>query len=149
MIELAKASISISAPIHAVFDYVTNMENYKEWFPGVVKIASANSLNHAEVGKKYTETLSLASGESQLVIEVVKSESGQLFVTQGDLAGILPQMTIHFSVTDEQNCHVQLQYHARCSSLSESSGMVSALREDLKVRAQKATLELKAILEAV
>ncbi len=33
MIELTKASGTISATVNTVFKYVTNMENYGDWFP--------------------------------------------------------------------------------------------------------------------
>ncbi len=51
MIELANTAITIFTPADVVFKYVSNMENYKHWFPGVVDIRSANTLDHGVVGK--------------------------------------------------------------------------------------------------
>ncbi|MFC3153242.1 SRPBCC family protein [Litoribrevibacter euphylliae] len=143
MIELAKVSTTISAPVAAVFDYVTNMENYGEWFPGVVAIKSGNNLPHARVGKTYLETLQLPGGEHELSIDVVQSEALSLFLTQGDLEGILPQMTMRFSEEQEGVCTFDLQYHSRNSSLSEESEIITALRKDLVERAAVALVNLK------
>lgn len=146
MIELAKVSTRVSAPVAAVFDYVTNMENYGDWFPGVIAIRSGNDLPHATVGKTYLETLQLPGGEHQLSIEVVQSEAERLFLTQGDLEPVLPQMTMRFSEEQEGTCSFDLQYHSRNSTLSEASEIITALRKDLAERAGKAVLNLNRIL---
>lgn len=147
MIELAKTSIAIAAPTDVVFKYISNMENYKHWFPGVVDIKSANNLDHGMVGKKYVETLSLPSGDSELVIEVNQCDINRLFLTKGNLAGILPQMTITFSVDEDKRCEVGLQYHSRNSELTETSDIIIALREDLDIRAKKGLARLKEVME--
>ncbi|GLQ30888.1 SRPBCC family protein [Litoribrevibacter albus] len=143
MIELAKVSTTISAPVAVVFDYVTNMENYGDWFPGVVAIRSDNDLPHATVGKTYLETLQLPGGEYELSIEVIQSEAKGLFLTQGDLEGVLPQMTMRFSEEQEGTCTFDLQYHSRNTTLSEESEIIIALRKDLAERASTALVNLK------
>lgn len=147
MIELAKTSISIDAPITVVFKYASNMENYKHWFPGVIDIKSENDLEHGVIGKKYVEKLSLPSGDSALIIEVDQCDTNRLFLTKGDLAGILPQMTIIFSVGEDRKCDVILQYHSRNPELTEACDIIIALREDLNVRAKNGLAILKDILE--
>ena len=147
MIELAKTSINIAAPIDSIFKYVTNMENYKHWFPGVIDIRSENNLSHGVVGKKYVEILSLPEGDAELKITVSLSEANKLFLTKGDLAGILPQMKVTFSVNEDRSCQVNLQYHSRNPDLTPVSDIVIALREDLSIRADKGVSKLKAIME--
>ncbi len=149
MIELAKTSITIASPINVVFKYVSNMENYKHWFPGVVEIKSENNLPHGVVGKKYVETLSLPSGDTELVIEVDQCDINHLFLTKGDLIGVLPQMTVMFSVNNTKSCHMSLQYYSRCPELTETSDIIIALREDLIVRAKNGVAKLKVILESM
>lgn len=147
MIELAKTSVSIAAPIDNVFKYVTNMENYSNWFPGVVEIKSVNNLSHGVVGKKYVEMLSLPDGDAELVIEVDRSETNKLFLTKGNLDGILPQMTVTFSVNQDKSCQVNLQYHSRNPDLTSASDIVIALREDLSIRANQGVARLKTRME--
>jgi len=149
MIELAKTSITIAAPIDFVFEYVSNMENYKYWFPGVVDIKSSNNLTHGEIGKKYVETLSLPSGDVELEIEVDRCDINQLFLTKGNLVGVLPQMTVTFSVSDGKSCELILEYHSRNSDLTPTSDIVLALREDLNVRASSGMDKLKTIMEKI
>ncbi len=149
MIELAQTSITITAAIDRVFNYVANMENYKSWFPGVVDIRSANDLAHGAIGKKYVEVLSLPSGAAELEIEVDQCQLNKLFLTKGNLAGILPQMTVAFSVNEDSGCEVKLQYHSRSPDLTPTSDIVLALREDLNIRANDAVARLKAIMEQV
>jgi hypothetical protein len=146
MIELTKTSGIISAPINTVFNYVTNMDNYGYWFPGVQAIKSKNSYPHASIGKTYLETLLLPDGEYELTIEVVKCEVNQFFLTKGDLTGVLPQMTIEFYVDAENKCRMDLQYHSRNSSLTEKSDIIMALRKDLSVRASEGISNLQMML---
>ncbi|WP_295891787.1 SRPBCC family protein [uncultured Vibrio sp.] len=147
MIELTKVRGTISAPIIDVFQYVTNMENYGYWFPGVQAITSNNNAPHASVGKTYVETLLLPDGEHQLNITVTECKANHFFLTRGDLEGVLPQMTIEFEPKEENNCQIELTYHSRNSDFSEDSPIVVALRNDLSVRASSGIANLKNILE--
>ncbi|MGJ8682474.1 hypothetical protein [Paraglaciecola sp.] len=147
MIELSKTSGTISVPVNTVFNYVTNMDYYGDWFPGVQGIKSKNSLPHASVGKTYSETLLLPDGEHELTIEVVKCETNQFFLTKGNLTGVLPQMTIKFEADEENKSRIELQYHSRSSTLTESSDIIVALKKDLTDRASKGISNLQTILE--
>jgi len=147
MIELAKTSITIAAPVADVFKYVSNMENYKQWFPDVSQITSANTLEHAVVGKKYKEMLSMPGGEVELEIEVDCCDVNELFLTKGNLEGVLPQMTVTFSVNQDQSCQMNLQYHSRNPALTSTCDIVIALKENLNHRAKIGVANLKSILE--
>lgn len=147
MIELATASVTIAAPINIVFKYLSNMENYGQWFPGVISMNSGNNLAHGVVGKTYLETISMPNGNSELEIIVDKCEANQLFQTKGNLPEVLPQMTLKFSATEEENCHVELHYHSRNFELTSKSQLIIALRNNLSTRASKGVVTLKNILE--
>ena len=145
MIELASASTVIATPVNRVFAFVTDMENYRLWFPGVVEIRSKNNLAHGVVGKQYTEILAIENAESELTIEVYESDINQRFVTKGDLAGILPQMTVEFSANADHHCRLGIKYHSL--SLTERSEDIIALKRDLAGRLKKGINNLKNILE--
>jgi len=149
MIELAKVSAAIDAPVDAVFQYVSNMENYQYWFPGIIHITSANALAHGVVGKQYEETITLPSGKSSILIEVKQSDRNSLFLTQGDLAGIEPQMTVTFSENEQQQCLVDLRYHSREPVLAEDSDTIIALKADLGTRAKAGITQLKSLMEQI
>ncbi|MGH1541060.1 MAG: SRPBCC family protein [Arenicella sp.] len=147
MIELAKTTAVINTPIEKVFNYVSNMENYGHWFPGVVAVRSKNNLPHAAVGKTYVETLNIANSNYELTIEVVQCKTNSLFLTQGNLEGILPQMTARFCSDQESRCLITLQYHSRNTDLNEQSKDIVALRKDLTIRAKNGAIALKELLE--
>ncbi len=147
MIKLASTTITINAPTDTVFLYVSNMENYKHWFPGVVDIRSADNMPPGVVGKRYSETLLLPNGESLLNIEVDRCERPVVFLTKGDLEGILPQMTVLFSENQLGMCEVNLSYHSRSNSLTEGDDVIKLLRGDLEVKAKEGLKTLKGLLE--
>ncbi len=136
MIHLAECSAAIAAESHDVFAYVTDMERYQDWFPGVIGIRSTDSLPPATVGKRYRETIELPSGPTELVIEVVDAIENELFVTEGQLDGILPRMTIKFSGIDDNYCLTVLRYDSREPNLKKDLRLLAALRGDLQQRAQ-------------
>jgi uncharacterized protein YndB with AHSA1/START domain len=147
MIELVQVSTIFSAPVDTVFKYVTNMENYIDWFPGVLSIKSKNSLPHATVGKTYLEALQFPDSEYELTIEVAQCEVNRLFLTKGDLEGVLPQMKIEFFADAENKCHMHLQYHSRNSNLTEKSETIILLKKDLGNRVPVGISNLKNIVE--
>lgn len=151
MIELAHASIHIKQEPNKVFDFVTNMEHYADWFEGVIKIVSANDKDQFSQGKCYQETLIINGDEVQLTIEVDQCTRAKCFITKGDLAGILPQMTMCFDATENnhgaQETLMQLSYHSREPALANNLSMLHFLREDLSARADKGLSKLKALME--
>ena len=147
MIKLAQRSIAINTSAENLFKFVSNMENYKTWFPGVIDIRSFNDLAHGTKGKQYKEVLLMPDGESELIISVVNSTQNQFFQTHGDLAEILPQMTIELKESAEKVCDINLQYHSRNSALNKNSDLISILQNDLTARSHTALTTLKRIME--
>jgi len=147
MIELAQGMTIINAKVETVFKYVSNMENYKTWFPGVVEVRSFNELAHGTQGKQYQETLNLNGEQGQLIIEVNQCKPNELFLTQGNLPGILPQMTIRFLTTQENTCEMNLQYHGRASELAQNKNLQEMLQQDLHSRTQQGLTRLKQLME--
>lgn len=140
---LANKIIELSGNAMEVFDFVTNMENYAQWFPGVVAIRSANALAHAQVGKQYVETLAFPDGVKELVVEVKKSVKYQVFETEGDLAPLLPCMTMLFSTLDQPDtCELNLSYRSRNSTLSANDDFIVRIKEDLNSRIEIASRNL-------
>ncbi len=148
MIKLASAIAQISAPIEQVFSFVSNMENYQQWFPGVIAIQAADSLAVNTPGKTYIETLQLPDGEMELVITVDQYEANRLFQTKGDLPGLLPQMTVQFSALPAGGCEISLAYHSRNPELTASNEQVIQLREELSIRAKQGLETLSNLLES-
>ncbi len=131
MILLASAEALIRCPVAQLYAYVTNMENYQQWFPGVISIVESNDLPHGHVGKQYRESLALPAGETQLTIEVKRAEVNGNFVTEGSLEPLLPMMTMGFRDTSKKSCYFSLMYHSRNLELEAESPLVKALQQDL------------------
>ncbi|MGB0943456.1 MAG: SRPBCC family protein [Marinomonas sp.] len=148
MIPLTNVSLSIEQDIDTVFAYATNLENYANWFEGVIDIKSANNLGQFELGKTYQETLLINGQEAMLTIKVHECSQPNLFVTQGDLAGFLPQMNMSFERLAEQETLFHLAYASRETTIAKDDAFLTSLKADLTVRAQKAVLNLKRILES-
>jgi len=147
MILLAQNDVFLSVNVTTAFKFVTNMENYKQWFPGVVDIRSANKLAHGIVGKQYIEVLQLPQGIQELTIEVKESVENKHFTTEGDLEPLLPKMTMSFSKNNNNGCHFNLRYFSRNSALTENDELIVAIKNDLSKRIQSATIKLKSIIE--
>ena len=147
MILLASSSITINKPVDVVFNYLINMENYHEWYPGVIKVDSQDELNCETVGKIYKEHLSIAGNDAAMFIEVAQCDKNRLFLMQGQLAEILTQMTVEFTEVAEAYCEVHLKYHCRNAELDSTSEIIISLRDELGVRTHDAAKNLKGCLE--
>lgn len=98
MTKIAAGKIEIKNKIDTVFSYVVNMENFGKWFPKVIDIRSENNLAHGQIGKKYMELVKdPIKGNVRMTLEVKESKINSLFITQGNYAPLLPQMTVNFS----------------------------------------------------
>ncbi len=152
MILLAEKTMILKHAVEQVFPYVTNMENYGEWFPGVLTIESVDPQEHGNIGKRYKETLAMPTGNATLLIEVKDCVPGKRFYTEGDLDPVFPAMKMLFEESErneestEKSTTFYLSYYSRNSDLSEDDGMIKALRENLSTRIEVAAVNLKVSL---
>ena len=148
MYDLATGTVVINAPTPRVFNFVSDMLNYKEWFPGVIEIElHPETSDEGGSLKRYAESIQLPGGNSQILIQVVKFEQDVLFQTQGSLPGISPQMTVTFADLDGQSTLMAIHYGSREKTLAPE--LLDSLRNDLSDRCQLGLSRLKASLEGV
>lgn len=88
-----------------------------------------------------------SADDSILLFNVVSCEENKLFLTHGDLAGLLPQMKMSFQAVAGHRCSMTLEYHSRNTELVERSEFVASLKEDLGKRSVSALSKLKSIAE--
>ena len=143
MILLAEKKMQIDQSSEHIFAYVTNMENYGDWFPGVVSVKSFNDLPHATVGKRYQELLVLPEGEVNLVIEVKDCEKNIRFYTEGDLTPLLPAMLMEFTSLAPDKTEFNLRYFTRNTDLEPTDELIESLRLNLLGRIHDAETNLK------
>jgi hypothetical protein len=107
MDSLADTSIAIACSAEQAFDYAANLENFPEWFPGVIATASDDALPFATVGKQYRETFATPlGGQRQVLIRVIDVAAPYRLVTEGALTPLLPRMEITFAECGPHSCRV-------------------------------------------
>jgi hypothetical protein len=143
MILLTQKSALIQHNTVQLYSYLSNMENYGQWFPGVVNIQSANKQRHATIGKRYSETLIMPEGDVTLTIEVKQASTNTLFYTEGDLKPVFPAMKMEFQDLGAAGTQFSLSYYSRNPELSDSHAMIKALRADLSLRIGQAMSKLQ------
>ena len=67
---LTENRVSIACNVGSAFAYVTNMENFAQWFPNVRSVVSADTQPHATLGKQYVEVVSTPRGEQKISLRV-------------------------------------------------------------------------------
>lgn len=142
MILLAEKTITLNYAVAEAFYYLTNMENYGAWFPGVIQIESADQQAHATVGKRYQERLELPDGEVSLIIEVKECLSDAVFYTEGELHPLFPAMKMQFQSVDETTTQFHLSYYTRNPELTEGGELTRAFSQDLSARIEVAASNL-------
>jgi hypothetical protein len=74
------------------------VENFGEWFPGVVTIASSNALKHGQPGKQYLETVLVPlRGTRKITLEV---REGEFFAIEGRFPPLMPRMEMELRETE-------------------------------------------------
>ncbi|QCX39050.1 SRPBCC family protein [Aureibaculum algae] len=145
---LTSKTVTINRTIKEVYKFTTNMENFKSWFPKVIKIESNNSLNHAIVGKKYIETVIVPfKGESIISLNVVKAEENKIFITEGDFSPLFPKMTIKFHENSSNTTTLTWCMQSRNTNLIFTSLLLPIFKKIMNKRAKIGVQNLKTILE--
>ncbi|GAB1268425.1 hypothetical protein NBRC116493_16780 [Aurantivibrio infirmus] len=143
MILLASIEEQINCSSSSLFDYVTDMENYIHWFPGVIDVKESDNLPKDQVGKQYLETLSFPTGPQKLTIEVKQFERNRFFVMEGDLEPILPRMMMKFDAMKDNTCKFSLSYFSRSAELDSQAPLIQALQASIQQRLPIAIQALK------
>jgi hypothetical protein len=111
---LADAVVTVECSRAKAFDYAANLENFVDWFPGVVSIVASDELSAAAIGKKYSETVSVPlRGKRSVMIRVTDAMAPQRLVTEGDLRPLLPRMEMEFVDAGPNTCEVRWRMLSR------------------------------------
>lgn len=146
---LVKNKILIEQSIDKVYEYVTDMENFGDWFPGVIKITSQNKLKHGEVGKKYLETVKDPfRGKVEILIEVKKALTNSYFVTEGEYPPLLPKMSVQFSGKQNNSTEISWSMESRSNNMLIQILIIPLARIIMKKRAKSGIINLKRKLES-
>lgn len=146
---LTEKTVHIQRPALAVFAYVTNMEKFGEWFPGVIAIRSANALPHGQPGKQYLETVSVPlRGTRQITVEVREVRGQHFFATEGRFAPLMPRMELTVDATAQNTCTFTYRVFSRSNSLIARYTLLPLARQVMGTRAAVGVAALKQRLEA-
>lgn len=149
LLPLTSLTSLVHRPIEDVFAMISNHENYQHWYPGAVSVTSEDETPHGTVGKTYTETLRMPGGRLQSIrIVTVKSQPPETFVTQGDFAPLLPQMSFQLARADERHTRITWMFHSRARSPLRRLIIALVFRPVLKRQAVAAMANLTRLLEA-
>lgn len=145
---LVEKSVSIHRPVQEVFGYVSSMEQFGEWFPGVLSIKSLDALAHGQPGKEYLETVAVPlRGRRQVTLQVREARAPGFFATEGRLLPLLPRMEISLHATAPQSCKLTWRMFSRSQSLAVRWLVLPLARRVMRQRADQGLAALKARME--
>ncbi len=141
--------VHIERPMAEVFAYVSDMERFAEWFPGVVAMAAADALAPGQPGKQYLETVRLPwRGHRQIRLQVKESRSPHFFATEGRLPPLLPRMEIALAEAAPGSCELTWRMFSRNTSPAVRYLLLPMARRVMGARAGAGVQALKLRLEA-
>lgn len=145
---LASETFSIGKPADEVFSFLSNMENFARWFPGVIRIESIDNDSHAVIGKTWLETVKVPlRGEKQITITVVATDGKSTFVTEGRFPPLLPRMEVRIVATDLANSQVHWQMFSRNNSAVFKLLILPIAKAVLSKRSKIGVRRLQRLLE--
>lgn len=146
---IASMNLTVDRPIAEVFDYVSDMENFGDWFPGVISVASKDETAHRQVGKVYIEKVRKPlGGEVDIPLAVVSCKMNEEFQTEGKYPPIWPRMTVRFAKTPDDATRISWRMESRNDGLWFRLTLLPLVRRIMHRRAGIASRRLKAVLEA-
>lgn len=146
---LVDETIRVRRPLSEVFTYISNHENYAQWFPDVETIVSVNNLPHGTVGKKYQEAVQVQRGRTvDMTITVVASTPNEFFATEGNFAPLLPRMEVRFKPVSDAETDVQWKFLSRNTSVITRFLITLIAKRGLQRRSKIGLQQLTRILEA-
>ncbi len=144
---LAQGSVEIARPLHETFAYVSNLENFPAWFPGVASMCALDTLEHGQVGKRYRETVHMPFGRTGTIdIEVKESRVGERLLTEGG-GLVLARMSVDFAALSHDDTRVEWRMVSRNRRWWFRWLVVPLLRRVMRGRAREGLSRLRENLE--
>jgi hypothetical protein len=145
---LADAVVTVECSREKAFDYAANLENFANWFPGVVSIVASDDLSAAAIDKKYLETVSVPlRGKRSVMIRVTDATAPRRLVTEGDLRPLLPRMEMELVDAGQNACEVRWRMLSRNENGLAGCTVVPIAGWVMRRRAKIGLLNLKLLLE--
>lgn len=145
---LTEQTATIARSVEATYLYATNLELFAEWFPGVLFIESANTLEHAQRGKEYLETVAVPlRGKRKIKIRVKDAQSNKVFITEGEFSPLMPRMEMLFQATGADSCSVTWRMLSRNDSLLFKATLLHLFKSVMHKRAEIGMKRLRQKLE--
>jgi hypothetical protein len=146
--KLASFEIDTSVDREKCFLYLSNMDNFHNWFPEVVKIVSKDK-EPIGIGKQYLETVKIPLiGYKKITLTVKNFEQYSRFSTEGDLAPLLPRMEVCVSNSSNGQTKINWVFYSRNSSKLFKL-FAPLFRYVMTKRASIASVKLKSILISI
>ncbi|MGJ8529968.1 SRPBCC family protein [Maritalea sp.] len=148
MQSIASFDLEVERTPTEVFDFISNMENFGEWFPGVVSIVSKDQMAHQKVGKVYFESVQEPfKGKVTIPITVVACQPNEMFQTQGEYPPLWPQMTVELTKIDKGCTRISWAMESRNDNIFFRFTLLLIVKRIMRKRAQIAKIELQAIFD--
>lgn len=145
---LVDETIQVRRPVSEVFAYISNHENYAQWYPEVDAIVSGNQLLHGTVGKQYLEDVQDQRGRTvNMKITVVDSIPNEFFATEGNFVPLLPRMEVRFTRVSDDETNVQWKFLSRNPSVVTRFVISLIAKRGLQRRSKLGLQRLTEILE--
>ncbi|MFI5507371.1 SRPBCC family protein [Mycobacterium sp. NPDC051804] len=147
---LADADVDIACSAADAFDYACDLENFSDWFPGVIDVVAHNDVAFSQNGREYRETVDVPlRGRRSVGIRVIDAEAPHRLITEGDLSIVLPRMEIHLTQSSPQVCTVRWRMLSRNPNTLARLVVLPMARTVMTKRAGAGLQRLKQHLEKV
>lgn len=148
MYPLADVAIDIACPSSEAFDFACELENFAEWFPGVIDVVADNDVPFFEPGRRYRETVFVpVRGRRSVLIRVVDADAPRWLVTEGDLSIVMPRMEIRITESSPGRCTVSWRMFSRNTGTLARLLVLPLARTVMRKRASTGITRLKQRLE--
>jgi reticulon-4-interacting protein 1, mitochondrial len=144
--QLLYDKVTIHCSADQAWAYVRDMENYPQWFVGIVQMDSADSLPIATIGKQYDEIGLAPSGKEEVItVKIIEAnEQERHLAIRASLEPFVPRFDYRIIALNEQQC----VFHWRCATKTSFKATLlrPIFREIIRGRLTKALNNFRRIL---
>lgn len=111
---LVDETIIVDAPLGEVYKWISNHENYRRWYPGVVSVEAMDDLPPGTTGKAYRERLDVGRAQpAEMIIRVVEALETGRFATESELGRWLTRMEVDLRAIASGNTRLRWRFRLR------------------------------------
>lgn len=148
MLQLTTLEIIIRSPVSAVYSYMIDHTNYKNWYPQIISVTPTDNLPTGVPGKSYLEKIRISKSRcTEFIVEIKEATTDKAYAMEAEWQPLMTRLEVDFTTLSRNETRINLSFFSRSQNFWIRLLARTIIKRLLQRQTATGLNNLKAILE--